>query len=78
MLTSFPCILHPESKPQYVATQSSLTTSSLVAKRLRSVQSAVSALIARDEREALFDGLATMREEYEEGWDVDSDEDDED
>lgn len=78
VLDSFPCILHADVKPQTLAINASLTASSSVAKRIRSIEQAAASLIGIDEREALCDGLATLREEYEEGWEPSSDEDDQD
>ena len=57
---------------------SALSTSSSVANQVRSIEQVVRRLVSLDEREALSNGLETLAEEYEEGWDsgTDSDEDD--
>jgi hypothetical protein len=47
-----------------------------VALRIKSLQNIVSRSIGLDEREALSNSLGEIAEAYEEGWNSDSDEDD--
>ncbi|WPH03382.1 protein dml1 [Acrodontium crateriforme] len=77
-LSSFPTIFQfSQPEPKKLAIQASLSTSTIVAERIRGLEAAARRLTAVDEREALVDGLATMAEEYEEGW-SDGSEDEED
>ncbi len=54
----------------------SLSTDTLVALRMKSLQNVVSRALSLDEREALSNTLGELAEAYEEGWDSGSDEDD--
>jgi hypothetical protein len=56
-----------------LAIKSSLSTSTLVAERVRNLETAARRMIGIEEREALCDGLRTIAEEYEEGWSDDDD-----
>lgn len=56
----------------------SLSTSVSVADRLRELESVARRLIGIEEREALCDGLASMAEEYVEGWSGSDGSDDDD
>lgn len=72
-MDSFPQIFSFEKNMDVkLAIQASLTASSAVANRLREVEG-MARLLSIDEREALCDGLANVREEYEEGWESASD-----
>ncbi|KAF2084884.1 tubulin nucleotide-binding domain-like protein [Saccharata proteae CBS 121410] len=67
------------SSPKALAVQASLSTSSAIATRLRYLGGVVPRLVSIEDRETLSNGLKTMAEEYEEGWESgleDSDEDD--
>lgn len=59
-----------------MAVNTSLSTDTLVALRLKSIQQIVGRAVGIDEREALSNSLGEMAEAYEEGWDSGSDEDD--
>lgn len=59
-----------------LAVRSALTTSTAVADRVRQMEQIVRRAVGVDEREALCDGLQRICEEYEEGWEDDSGEDD--
>jgi hypothetical protein len=59
-----------------VTVQTSLSTDTSVAFRIKSLQNIVSRSIGIDEREALSNSLGEIAEAYEEGWDSGSDEDD--
>lgn len=60
-----------------VAVQAALSASTAVAHRVRGIERLARTLVSIDEREALCDGLVTMCEEYEEGWESGSESDDE-
>lgn len=57
-----------------------LTTSTVVADQVRAIEQIVRRMhmVSIDEREALSNGLQTMAEEYDEGWDSGSDSDEDD
>lgn len=76
MLDSFPAIFNLPGKTLEVQTR--LSTSTLVSQKLRALESFARSAIGIDEREALCDGLVTMSEEYDEGWEdgLDSSDDD--
>jgi len=80
VLDSFPSIFEPESgRTDKLAVHAALTTSTAVAGQVRTVAQIVGRLVAVDEREALYNGLQVIAEEYDEGWDgdfTDSDDDD--
>jgi hypothetical protein len=61
-----------------VSVQTSLSTDTSVARRIKGLQSVVSTAVSVDEREALSNSLAAIAEAYEEGWDSGSEEDDDD
>jgi hypothetical protein len=54
----------------------SLSTDTAVASRVKSLQQIVNRAIGMDEREALSNSLGEIAEAYQEGWNSDSDEDD--
>jgi hypothetical protein len=60
----------------FLVVHTSLSTTSSVATRIKSVQSAIRGLVGLDEREAMSNELGEIREAYEEGWDSGSDEGD--
>ncbi|KAF2756997.1 tubulin nucleotide-binding domain-like protein [Pseudovirgaria hyperparasitica] len=72
-LTSFPTIFGVQSDHR-LAIHTALTTSSAVATQIRQMERTVRRYVSVDEREAVSDGLKTLCEEYEEGWDSGSDE----
>lgn len=75
MLTSFPTVLRFPGEPQALAVQTSLYTFTDISNCLRTIGSVARRMPSIDEREALYDGLSAMADEYEEGWMSDSDED---
>ena len=77
-LPSFPQILRFAGQPEKVAVKTSLSTSTGVAERIRAFETAMRRTAELDEREALCEGLATIAEEYEDGWSDDEDAADED
>jgi hypothetical protein len=60
-----------------IGVQAGLTTSTAVANQVRTVEQIVRRMhtVGVDEREGLCNGLQTMAEEYDEGWDSGSDSD---
>ena len=77
LLDSFPPIFyHASGQQKTVAVHSSLSTTSFVTKRLKSLQGVVRRFVGMEQREALFNGLGEIAEAYEEGWASGSDEDD--
>ncbi|CZT19797.1 related to Protein DML1 [Ramularia collo-cygni] len=77
LLSSYPTLFNFADRPQKLAVQASLSTSTAIADQIRSVEGVARRMVSIDEREALCDGLAAMADEYEEGYssDDDSDED---
>lgn len=61
-----------------LAIRSALSASTAVAQRVRGIERLARSIVGIEEREALCDGLVSMCEEYEDGWDSDSEGDDED
>jgi len=61
-----------------IAVHSALTTSTAVAAQVRSLEQILRRVHGLDEREALCNGLQTMAEEYDEGWDSGSGSDEDD
>ncbi|KAH7401231.1 protein DML1 [Pyrenochaeta sp. MPI-SDFR-AT-0127] len=59
-----------------LAVHTGLTTSTAVANQIRAVEQMVRRLVGIDEREALCNGLQVLAEEYDEGWDSDTDSND--
>lgn len=55
-----------------------LTTSTAVAEQVRTIEAIVRRMVSLDEREALCNGLQTIAEEYDEGWDSGSDNEEDD
>ena len=78
ILPSFPRILRFDPNPQSLAVDTTLSTSTAVADRVRDLERITRALIGIEERETLCDGLASIAEEYEEGWDGSDGSDDDD
>jgi hypothetical protein len=79
LLDSFPSIFDVGSgTASTVAVYSALTTSTAVAEQVRSVEQIVRRIHNLDERESLCNGLQTIAEEYDEGWDSGSDSDEDD
>lgn len=74
MLSSFPSIVNIPSRPaDKLAVHAGLTTSTAVAEQIRNLERIAGRLVGLEEREALSNGLMTMAEEYDEGWDSGSD-----
>ncbi|ORY16415.1 tubulin domain-domain-containing protein [Clohesyomyces aquaticus] len=79
LLDSFPSIFHVGSgHNKKLAVYSALTTSTAVADQIRLIEQIVRRTVSVDEREVLCDGLQTIAEEYDEGWDSGSDSDEDD
>ncbi|KAF2864965.1 tubulin domain-containing protein [Massariosphaeria phaeospora] len=79
LLDSFPSIFDVGSgQANKVAVYSGLTTSTAVANQVRSIEQLVRRMAGLEERETLCDGLQTIAEEYDEGWDSGSDSDEDD
>ncbi|KAL9095035.1 MAG: hypothetical protein Q9165_002637 [Trypethelium subeluteriae] len=80
-LSSFPRIFShatSTSSTAPLAVRTSLSTTSVVSDRIRAMSGTARRLIGLDEREALCNGLEELCDEYMEGWESGSDEDDED
>jgi len=76
-IDSFPQIYHVGSgNVTSLAVRSALSTSTAIADRIRQVEQLVRRSVGVDEREALCDGLERICDEYEEGWEDESDDDD--
>lgn len=77
ILSSYPALFHLADRPQKLAVQASLATTTAIAEHLRGVEGFARRMVGIDEREALCDGLSAMADEYEEGYasSTDSDED---
>lgn len=80
VLDSLPSIVDTGSgRADKLAVHAGLTTSTAVAGQVRAIAQIAGRLVAVDEREALYNGLQVLAEEYDEGWDgdfTDSDDDD--
>ena len=61
-----------------IGVQTSLSTTSKVSGRIKSLQKVVGTMVNMDEREALSNGLGEIGESYEEGWVSGSDDDSDD
>ncbi|KAA6412059.1 MAG: hypothetical protein FRX48_04209 [Lasallia pustulata] len=74
LLDSFPKIFSEWSDhTALVAVHSSLSTTSKVAERVKSLQRVVGRMVGLDERETLSNGLGEIGEAYEDGWGSGSD-----
>lgn len=79
LLDSFPDIIDEQSKQsQMIDVQASLSTTSRVSGRVKSLQKVVGTMVGVEEREALANGLGEIGEHYEEGWISGSDDDSDD
>ncbi|KAK6605849.1 misato Segment II myosin-like domain-containing protein [Botrytis cinerea] len=77
LLDSFPGIFnHEDENIRNLSISTSLSTDTSVALRIKSLQQIVNRAIGMDEREALSNSLGEIAESYEEGWDSDTDDDD--
>lgn len=67
-------------KANKIAVYAGLTTSTAVADQVRTVEQIVRRMhmVSLEERETLCNGLQTIAEEYDEGWDSGSDSDEDD
>ena len=74
LLDSFPRIFPHASAS--IAVRSSLETNTSIASNIKDMRSIVSRAAPLDEREALSNTLGSIAEQYQEGWDSGSDEDD--
>ena len=75
ILPSYPSIFRFQKREEKLAVKTSLQCSTLVADRIRELERNARRMVGVEERETLCDGLATMAEEYEDGWSDDEDED---
>ena len=78
VLPSYPPIFRFHGQPQKLAIKAALSTSTAVADQIRALENSARRLVGVDEREALCDGLSSIAQEYEEGWDGSDDSDDND
>ncbi|KAB8296846.1 hypothetical protein EYC80_002257 [Monilinia laxa] len=77
LLDSFPRIFTRENDNiTNLSISTSLSTDTSVALRIKSLQQIVNRAIGMDEREALSNSLGEIAESYEEGWESDTDDDD--
>ncbi|QSZ30556.1 hypothetical protein DSL72_000112 [Monilinia vaccinii-corymbosi] len=77
LLDSFPRIFNGENdKITNLPISTSLSTDTTVALRIKSLQQIVNRAIGIDEREALSNSLGEIAESYEEGWESDTEDDD--
>jgi hypothetical protein len=77
ILDSFPHIFSQAGPPQgSVSVNTSLSTDTTVALRIKGLRDVVNRSIGITEREMLSNSLGELAEAYEEGWDSGSDEDD--
>ena len=78
LLDSFPRIFAHNSTTSSLRVNTSLSTDTTVALRIKNLQKIVSRATGVDEREALSNSLGELAEAYEEGWDSGTDDDDDD
>lgn len=79
LLDSFPDIFAERSDQAHrMGVQTSLSTTSVVSGRVKSLQKVVGTLVGMEEREALSNGLGEIGEHYEEGWMSGSDDESDD
>lgn len=78
LLDSFPRIFSLRPDLAKAAVHSSLSTTTDISTRVKTLQKLVSRMVGLDERETLSNGLGEIREAYEEGWNSGSDEDSDD
>lgn len=76
ILSSYPQLFHFADRPQKLAIQASVSTSTAIAGQIRGLEGVARRMVSLDEREALCDGLAALADEYEDGWMSDDDSDD--
>ncbi|KYG40862.1 hypothetical protein M433DRAFT_159801 [Acidomyces richmondensis BFW] len=68
LLSSYPRIFRFHSRPGKLAVKTGVSTSTFVANRIRGLEVTTRRMVGVEEREAFCDGLMTLAEEYEEGW----------
>jgi hypothetical protein len=78
ILSSFPHVFRFAARPQKLAIQASMSTSTSTAAHIRGVEGVARRMVGLDEREALCDGLAALADEYQDGWASDDDDRDDD
>jgi hypothetical protein len=82
LLDSFPASIFDigTGEGHKIAVHSGLTTSTAVADQIRAVEQIMRRMhmVGIDERETICNGLQTIAEEYDEGWDSGSDSDEDD
>lgn len=71
ILPSYPSIFRIPGRPQKLAIDAVLTTNTAIASHVRAVENVARRMVGVEDREALCDGLSTIAEEYEDGWDSD-------
>lgn len=77
MLDSYPASIFDigSGNTAKLAVHAGLTTSTAVADQVRAMGHVARRLVQIEEREALYNGLQTLAEEYDEGWDSGTDSD---
>ena len=78
LLDSFPRIFSLRPDLAKAAVHTSLSTTTDISTRIKTLQKLVSRMVGLDERETLSNGLGEISEAYEEGWNSGSDEDSDD
>lgn len=80
ILSSFPPIFQSANanSPSALAVHAEISTCTSIAWHIRAVERTARRLISTDEREVICNGLQELAEEYEEGWEIDVDPDDDD
>lgn len=76
VVDSFPHVFTSGEGVSKLAVHATLSATTSVAQRVRSIERIARSIIGIEEREALCDGLVGICEEYEEGWDSGSEDDD--
>jgi hypothetical protein len=76
LLDSFPNIFGQRGLSKALSVNTSLSTDTTIALRIKNLQQIVGRAIGIDEREALSNSLGEIAEAYEEGWDSGTDQDD--
>ena len=80
LIDSFPVSIfsQPSDCSATVPVYTSLSTTSRVSSRIKTLQKVVSRMVSLDEREALTNDLAEIGDAYVEGWESGSDDDSDD
>lgn len=78
LLDSYPSIFSRTTNQLDLGIETTLSSTSLMSSRIKSLRSEVTRFVAFDEREALSNGLAELADAYQEDWSSGSDDDDDD